>query len=107
MKKYIKASEIPNVPIEELWGWVCSNDIDNVVNYYNRGGEVGRKYNRFGYDNSLIMGAVRNGNYELANILADYGEDVSHSEAVELNSLLDGRYNSQLEDLVSKLIYSK
>lgn len=85
MVKYIKSStcETP----EYLWDWVCSNDIAKVKNYYDNGGAVGCKYPKFGTYHSLIMGALRNRNFELANMLVDYGEDVSHKEAREIFEL--------------------
>lgn len=47
------------------------------------------KYPRFGTDHSLIMGAVRNNELEVADILANYGENISHKEAKELYELED------------------
>lgn len=107
MKKYIKSSsKYDNTIVDDLWSWVCSNNIDKVVEYFENGGKVGLKYPRFGTNHSLIMGAVRNGNYELANILADYGEDVSHREAAELLDLYNKFSDESLDALVEKLVYT-
>ena len=99
MVKYVKASR--ENASEYLWTAVCTGNINQVKKYYENGGMPNRKYPRFGTDHSLIMGAVRNRNFEMANLLADYGENVSKEEAREILSILG---NAQL-DLETKSAY--
>ena len=87
MIKYVKSSE--ELAPDYLWNAVCSGDITTIKEYYRSGGKVNLKYPRFGTDHSLIMGAVRNKEFEAANLLADYGENISHKEAKELYELED------------------
>ena len=72
-----------NKASEELWTAVCSNDIDKVKEYFEKGGETNLRYNRFDRDNSLIMGALRNGNTEMVELLKQYGEEILPNEQWE------------------------
>lgn len=66
-----------------LWTNVCSNRIDAVKKYFENGGKTNLRYNRFDKDNSLIMGALRNGNTEMVELLKSYGETILPSEKQE------------------------
>lgn len=68
---------------ETLWTNVCSNRINAVKKYFENGGKTNLRYNRFDKDNSLIMGALRNGNTEMVELLKSYGETILPSEKQE------------------------
>lgn len=68
---------------ETLWTNVCSNRINAVKKYFENGGKTNLRYNRFDKDNSLIMGALRNGNIEMVELLKSYGETILPSEKQE------------------------
>ena len=71
--------------IDELWEAVCSNDQSIVRNYYESGGEKNLRCSRFGHDNSLIMGAFRNGHLDMCELLISYGETITSDEEKELD----------------------
>ena len=71
--------------IDELWMAVCSDDRDAVREYYENGGEKNLRYDKFGHENSLIMGAFRNGHFDMCELLISFGETVTQDEEVELD----------------------
>lgn len=76
-------------PFENLWSAVCNNIQWYVKNYFNKHlGEPNQRYDRFGYKNSLIMGALRNNNYDMVNLLKSFGETILVDELDEYKSLM-------------------
>ena len=71
--------------IDELWDAVCRNDQDKMKAYYENGGETNLRYPKFRTNHSLIMGAFRNGNYDMCELLISYGETVTPEEELELD----------------------
>ena len=69
--------------MENLWSAACSGDEDALRDYYGHGGEVGRRYDRFGKSHSLIAGALRNGNTDTALYLLSAGETLQEQEVPE------------------------
>lgn len=72
------------ITIEKLWGYACSGKRKQLQEYYDNGGQVNRKYHRFGKDHSLAMGAFRNGRYKTFMYLLANGEALSCEEAIEV-----------------------
>ena len=73
---------------EYLWSDVCSNRLDKVKAYFERpNAQVNRRYNRFNMEHSLIMGALRNGNLEMVDLLRSFGETILDDEQNEFNKL--------------------
>lgn len=86
-----------NNEIDNLWTAVCCNDIEYMKIYYANGGEPGKKYNRFGHDNSLIMGALRNKNYDM---VIRNGETLVVGEIDEYKKLMIvHNYNDNLTNI--------
>lgn len=73
-----------NDEIENLWTAVCSNDIEFIQNYYASGGTPNKRYN----NNSLIMGALRNGNYNMVELLKQNNETLIAGEIDEYKKLM-------------------
>lgn len=72
------------ITIEKLWGYACSGKRKQLQEYYDNGGQVNRKYHRFGKDHSLAMGAFRNGRHKTFMCLLANGEILSKEEAIEM-----------------------
>lgn len=105
MIKYVRANT--EYASDELWGWVCSGDDAALRKYYTDGGRVGTKYRRFNVDHSLIMGAVRNANFDTAHMLAKYGENVSADEMWELQKIYEDMTEPQASSAFSESEISK
>ena len=90
-----------NDELENLWTAVCCNDLNYIKKYYTNGGESNRRYNKFNNDNSLIMGALRNKNYDMVEILKQNGETILKEELEEYKQLMViHNYN---DDITNKL----
>ena len=70
--------------IEELWMAACSGDMETLKDYYKNGGEVNRRYSKFGINHSLIAGAYRNGNFAIVSYLYEVGETPEEHEKQEV-----------------------
>lgn len=86
--------------ISDLWTAVCNDDRDYMTQYYSNGGEPNRRYCAFRRNNSLIMGAFRNRNYEMVKLLQENGETVEPYEAEEFAPYC----NYELADAAQKLV---
>ena len=64
--------------MDEFWSAVCSGDLESDEEYYQAGGKNNQ---RFG--DSLIMGAVRNGQYEMVRLLRSHGKVIEEYEEDE------------------------
>lgn len=70
--------------INELWEAACSGDVEALKAYYTNGGEINRRYYRFGKYHSLIAGAYRNGNFATVKYLYEVGEIPEEHEKQEI-----------------------
>lgn len=70
--------------IDELWMAACSGDMETLKAYYTNGGEVNRRYSKFGRNHSLIAGAYRNGNFATVSYLYEVGETPEEHEKSEV-----------------------
>ena len=70
--------------IDASWSAACGNDKATIREYYERGGERNVRYRAFGRENSLVMGAYRNGFMDMCELLISYGETVTDEEKEEL-----------------------
>lgn len=86
-----------NDELENLWTAVCCNDLNYMKNYYADGGEPNRRYNKFNNDNSLIMGALRNKNYKMVELLKQNGETILKEELEEYKqNMVVHNYNDEI-----------
>jgi len=67
-----------------IWTAACNGNIKFIDEYFHNGGEVNKRVNLFNVNHSLIMGALRNKDYETAALLYDYGERVTKEEEKEV-----------------------
>lgn len=74
--------------LENLWTAVCCNDLEYMKQYYASGGESNRRYNRFDHNNSLILGALRNKNFEMVELLKQNGETILKDELEEYKQIM-------------------
>lgn len=75
---------------EDIWKAVCAGDGPRVNQIFADGyiqpNEF--RYDKFGKKHSLIMGALRNGEFETAELLKSYGEKILKSEVDEYKSIM-------------------
>ena len=89
--------------LENLWIAVCCNDIEFMKNYYDNGGTPNKRYNKFNNDNSLIMGALRNKNYDMVELLKQNGETLLVDEIEEYRQLMVvHNYKDDLTEISNK-----
>ena len=89
--------------LENLWIAVCCNDIEFMKNYYANGGKPNERYNKFNNDNSLIMGALRNKNYDMVELLKQNGETLLVDEIEEYRQLMVvHNYKDDLTEISNK-----
>ncbi len=74
-----------------LWTAATSNDLDYIHNHFKNGGKPNQRFNGFGTNHSLIMGAVRNGNWDMVDALKGYGETILPEEQEEYDLELSRR----------------
>lgn len=77
-----------NDELENLWTAVCCNDLKYMKEYYANGGEPNKRYSKFEHDNSLIMGALRNKNYDMVELLKENRETILKDELEEYKQLM-------------------
>lgn len=80
--------EYGNDELENLWTAVCCNDLNYMKQYYANNGESNRRYNKFNNNNSLIMGALRNKNFDMVELLKEYGETILKDELAEYKQIM-------------------
>ena len=73
----------------KIWSAACSNYIGEIKRYFEGGAQPNRRWEAFGSEHSLIMGALRNGNLEAVKVLKSFGETIMDSEREEYNYLLN------------------
>lgn len=74
-----------------LWTAATGGDLDYIHNHYKNGGKPNQRFNGFGKDHSLIMGAVRNGRWDIVDALQKYGETILPDEQDEFDLELSRR----------------
>lgn len=89
----------PERAFQSLWEWACCGENDRLAEYYENGGKLDLRYEAFGKFHSLIMGALRNRNYDTVEYLLSKGETVTESEREELKKY----YAEKLVDAAEKL----
>lgn len=78
--------------LEAMWSAVCSGDADTIKSMYDSGViQPNTRYERFGHNNSFIMGALRNGDFDTAELLKNYGETILKAELDEYKSIMAKR----------------
>ena len=78
--------------LEAMWTAVCNGDVDTIKSMYDSGViQPNTRYKRFGHNNSFIMGALRNGDYDTAEVLKNYGETILKAELDEYKSIMAKR----------------
>lgn len=77
-----------NDELENLWTAVCCNDLEYMKKYYTNNGEPNRRYNRFDHNNSLILGALRNKNFQMVELLKQNGETILKGELEEYKQIM-------------------
>ena len=59
--------------IYKLWEYACNGDIEKLKQYYSEHNEVNKRYYSFNKEHSLIMGALRNNQFETVEYLISFG----------------------------------
>ena len=69
-----------------LWTAATSGNVEYLHNYYKNGGKPNQRFNGFGVQNSLLLGAARNNRPDIVALLESYGEKpLSKEEQDELD----------------------
>lgn len=98
--------EKSTMPIEKLWSYACNGKIKQLREYYDNGGEVNRKYHKFGTNHSLVIGAFRNHCIHTVTYLLSKGETPSSEELDEMIDFWEDaakkrKSNNALENLMA------
>lgn len=91
--------------IYDLWAAACAGENETLENYYENGGEINRRYFKFGINHSLIAGAYRNGNLDTVELLQKYGETPEEHERDELKELYYRAVMRAAENLIDYMRY--
>ena len=86
---------------EEAWKAACAGDTEWVEKIFNDGHLQPNefRYKKFGERHSLIMGALRNGQFETAEALKSLGEKILKSEVDEYKSIMAKKtYSDETSD---------
>ena len=65
---------------EKLFSYACNGNIKALKNYYDKGGKPNRRMHRFNTEASLIMGALRNHQFDTVKFLMANGEKITEEE---------------------------
>lgn len=88
--KQIKCNQKKEVTIKTLWVAACSGDIDTLRNHFSEYPQtINKRYRAFGREHSLIMGAYRNGNYNVVDYLISIGETITDEEKAEADTIMN------------------
>ena len=68
----------------KLWEYACNGDIEKLKKYYSEHNETNRRYCRFNKEHSLIMGALRNNQFETVEYLISIGENITDEEKEQI-----------------------
>lgn len=94
--------------LDDLWIAVCTNDIKFMQDYYSNGGVANKRYTKNNTKSSLIMGALRNKNFNMVELLKQNGETLLVGEVEEYKHLMtSSNYNdktniNKIRDLLDK-----
>ena len=89
--------------IDNLWTAVCCGDNKYLQNYYNNGGEPNKRYHKFNKEHSLIMGALRNNNYDTVKLLKANGETILEDEFAEYDDIIQNNKNRGISNMNSMI----
>ena len=99
MKILYEEKQSPSeVSIEELWTKVCSGekeDVDFVREYASDGGDLDKRYSKFGREHSLLLGAIQNRNIEMADLLLRLGATPTVEEGRDLAMYAIDNYRNE------------
>ena len=70
--------------IEKLWNAACNGKIEYLKKYYENGGEKNLRYQAFGREHSLVIGAFRNNLLDTVDYLLSVGETLTPQEKNEV-----------------------
>ena len=88
--KRINCNQKKEFTIKTLWIAACSGDIDTLCNhFFEYPQSVNKRYKAFGREHSLIMGAYRNGNYDVVDYLISIGETITDEEKFEADMIMN------------------
>ena len=82
----------------KLWKYACNGDIEKLKKYYSEHNETNRRYCRFNKEHSLIMGALRNNQFETVEYLISVGETITDEEKEQILTEL------KRIDIIKKLV---
>ena len=82
----------------KLWEYACNGDIEKLKKYYSEHNETNRRYCRFNKEHSLIMGALRNNQFETVEYLINVGETITDEEKEQILTEL------KRIDIIKKLV---
>lgn len=86
--------------LNNMWTAVCSNDLNYVKNAFNKNMiKPNTRYQTGTGKHSLIMGALRNNNFEMVDLLKSFGEKIQKSELEEYKNIMSSR---EYEDDLTK-----
>lgn len=86
--------------LDNMWTAVCSNDLNYVKNAFNKDMiKPNTRYQTGTGKHSLIMGALRNNNFEMVDLLKSFGEKIQKSELEEYKNIMSSR---EYEDDLTK-----
>ena len=88
--------------IEKLWVAACCGENDKLQEYFEKDGEINRRYEAFGKSHSLIAGAYRTGNFETVRLLMNNGETILDDEKSEIN--LEKVYMENLMEVIDDVL---
>lgn len=81
-----------------LWDAACSGNIYILERYYKTAENI--RYQKFGREHSLIMGAFRNSQWKVIDYLLSIGESITQEEKEEISTELNRiKYMKILEQL--------
>lgn len=88
--KQIKCNQKKEATIKTLWVAAYSGDIDTLRNHFSEYPQtINKRYRAFGREHSLIMGAYRNGNYNVVDYLISIGETITDEEKAEADAIMN------------------
>ena len=88
--KRINCNQKKEATIKTLWIASCSGDIDTLRNQFSVYPQtINKRYRAFGREHSLIMGAYRNGNYDVVDYLISIGETITDEEKSEADMIMN------------------
>lgn len=87
--KRLKESEsIRDSALELAWDAACRGKIDRLKMLYDKGFKPNQRYKAFNRVHSLIMGALRNGEFDTVDFLKSQGETIRKDEVAEYKKVM-------------------